>query len=492
MRKIAWKRIYTVAIFVNAILLLTVHNIWKDAQYKEAHTREKVVEVWGAATEYETNISCHPFKHNNSECQKFILKDSDPTLRRSTFEILAQDPRCSLPLLARDCSRLINDHSYIVSGVSEEETAFPLAFGLKMHTAPDQAEQLLRTIYRPHNVYCIYVDGKANDSVYNSMKILSECFNNVHLIEERIDVVYASIAHVHSELQCMRMCTRSDKQWKYYINLTGQEFPLRTNLEMVAILKSLRGKNVIESYTIPYHQEWRHKTIFEIEGQSNIDTTRKKEPFTYNMEISKGSAYGLFSRKFVEFILSDKIARDFILWLNDTYAPEETVWATLNTLSGAPGGMKTEVRHTQGTFLARAVTWQSESDQCHGEFVRGVCVYGANDLQWLADQPQFIANKFNRNIDPVAIDCLEHEIRRRTHFPEIYNLKWSFYHDLPQAAKSDEHYAYLSRRKSKKTWINEQHFKRDGPESYIGPRRLGPGHTASMFFVYSNGTIKTH
>ena len=36
------------------------------------------------------------------------------------------------------------------------------------------------------------------------------------------------------------------KAWKYFINLTGQEFPLRTNFELVAILKAFNGANSLE------------------------------------------------------------------------------------------------------------------------------------------------------------------------------------------------------------------------------------------------------
>ena len=33
------------------------------------------------------------------------------------------------------------------------------------------------------------------------------------------------------------------KRWKYFINLTGQEFPLRTNWEIVQIAKIFNGSN---------------------------------------------------------------------------------------------------------------------------------------------------------------------------------------------------------------------------------------------------------
>jgi hypothetical protein len=33
------------------------------------------------------------------------------------------------------------------------------------------------------------------------------------------------------------------KKWKYFINLTGQDYPLKTNLDIVRILKAFKGAN---------------------------------------------------------------------------------------------------------------------------------------------------------------------------------------------------------------------------------------------------------
>ena len=46
--------------------------------------------------------------------------------------------------------------------------------------------------------------------------------------------------------QCMDDLLKSHIKWKYFINLTGQEFPLKTNLELVRILKSLDGANSMD------------------------------------------------------------------------------------------------------------------------------------------------------------------------------------------------------------------------------------------------------
>ena len=41
----------------------------------------------------------------------------------------------------------------------------------------------------------------------------------------------------------MKDLVRSDVKWKYLINLAGQAFPMKTNEELVQILKVFNGSN---------------------------------------------------------------------------------------------------------------------------------------------------------------------------------------------------------------------------------------------------------
>ena len=72
-------------------------------------------------------------------------------------------------------------------------------------------------------------------------------------------------------------------------------------------------------------QEW-----FE-NGTSGVRETGKgnaKPP--HEIEIVRGSAYGIFSRKFVEFVINDQRAKDLLNWSQYTYSPDEHYWATLH------------------------------------------------------------------------------------------------------------------------------------------------------------------
>ncbi len=109
----------------------------------------------------------------------------------------------------------------------------------------EQFERLLRVIYRPQNYYCIHVDKKSYYLYYQAVKAITACFQNVFLSSKRIPVNWGHMSVLDADLYCMKDLLRY-KNWKYLINLTGQEFPLKTNADIVQILTALNGSNSIK------------------------------------------------------------------------------------------------------------------------------------------------------------------------------------------------------------------------------------------------------
>jgi Core-2/I-Branching enzyme len=60
-------------------------------------------------------------------------------------------------------------------------------------------------------------------------------------------VVWGAVTVLDAELSCIRQLLTLSGDWKYFINLVGKDFPLKTNLELVRILKAFRGANNIEA-----------------------------------------------------------------------------------------------------------------------------------------------------------------------------------------------------------------------------------------------------
>ena len=141
----------------------------------------------------------------------------------------------------------------------------------------------------------------------------------------------------------------------------------------------------------------------------------------------------MFSRDFVDFVLTDKFVSEFYKWLQNTYAPEETIWSTLNRLPFTPGGIQDfDIKHDDGTHISKAVMWAYETIICHGKVVRGVCIMGSGDLPWLRSRFEIAANKFYQNFDSVVLDCLEEWVNNRTYSASLEGFNWYYYMNLPQ------------------------------------------------------------
>jgi len=136
---------------------------------------------------------------------------------------------------------------YTAADTSAEERAFPIAFSLLTYENLEQTERLLRLIYRPHNVYCVHVDRKCDPALHRGIEAVASCLPNVVLARPSIRVTWGEITIVQAEMLCMGyLLAHSSVQWKYLINVVARDFPLRTNDELVSILKAYGGANDID------------------------------------------------------------------------------------------------------------------------------------------------------------------------------------------------------------------------------------------------------
>nr|KAG5702003.1 hypothetical protein BaRGS_015738 [Batillaria attramentaria] len=188
--------------------------------------------------------------------------------------------------LATTCSSFIRNYGFILSELTEEERSFPIAFSILTFKDAEQVLNLLRAIYRPQNVYCVHVDSKSDHSFREAITAISSCFPNVFLSSRSVNVRWGQFSVLEPELVCMQDLWNYT-HWKYLINLTGQEFPLRTNYELVKILTAYNGANDLEV----------HITV---------------------------------NRDFVDYVLHSQVAKDFLDWCRRVNVPDETFFASLN------------------------------------------------------------------------------------------------------------------------------------------------------------------
>ncbi|XP_059142242.1 beta-1,3-galactosyl-O-glycosyl-glycoprotein beta-1,6-N-acetylglucosaminyltransferase-like [Physella acuta] len=185
--------------------------------------------------------------------------------------------------LAKDCGNFRKSRGYITSSLSAEEEEFPIAFTIMAYKDSEMVERLLRAIYRPQNYYCIHVDASSDSGFYQAMLAISKCLPGVFLPENRIDVKWGKFSVLEAEIVCLKELWRYTR-WKYFINLTGQEFPLKTNWELVKILKAFDGANNIEG-TIKGANTYRWRTkpplgLRPVKGAVHIVANRNSHGLT--------------------------------------------------------------------------------------------------------------------------------------------------------------------------------------------------------------------
>ncbi|KAM9590203.1 beta-1,3-galactosyl-O-glycosyl-glycoprotein beta-1,6-N-acetylglucosaminyltransferase 7-like isoform 1-T4 [Trichechus inunguis] len=312
-----------------------------------------------------------------------------------------------------NCSRISQGLRFITRPLSAEEGNFSLAYIITTDNELAASVRLLRAIYVPQNVYCIHVDEKAPKKYKTAVQTLVNCFENIFISSK---VASAGFTRLQADINCMKDLVHSKFQWNYVINLCGQDFPIRTNKEIIHYLRSKwNGKNITPGVIQPPSTKFNtNQSHSKFTPEANIyisPNKRFKEKPPHNLTVYFGSAYYVLTRKFVEFVLTDIRAKDLLQWCKDIQSPEQHYWVTLNRVKDAPGA----TANAGWEGHVRAIKWKHEEgnahDGCKGHYVQDICVYGLGDLPWIIQSPSLFAHKFESSTDPLAVTCLERRHR---------------------------------------------------------------------------------
>ncbi|KAK6726226.1 hypothetical protein RB195_004506 [Necator americanus] len=320
---------------------------------------------------------------------------------------------------------------------SQAERDYPLAYGLIVYKNLVQVLFMLSSFYRPQNEYCIAVSGGADPMFKHIMTDVDECFSNIRVLNRpRID--WGSYEIINSTFACLKVLSGSETPWKYFQYLAGVDIPLKTNLEMVEILK-----------------QWNDTVNAEITW-FQPKRIRSKRIEAAPLPLYKASLSATVPRAAIDRIVNSSEARALLFFLLNTSIPDESFWGTLtgNTEKfPIPGGTDAakwleyreqyrrnhseqlknfeNQKHHMRYYLSRYQLWDSN---CRGKMASGSCIFGINDLSDLLKQPHLVAHKLYIDFEPAAFFCGLKEIRSRENKPFELDLKP--YREIPQVELS--------------------------------------------------------
>ncbi|KAK6170994.1 hypothetical protein SNE40_019263 [Patella caerulea] len=361
-------------------------------------------------------IEFRPFKNQEINCKKIVEGDENEIkkfVERKPDNIPTNE---TLVKHTQNCSFFRRIYGYDAVLNTEEEKQFPIAFNILLYKEVEQVEILLRIIYRPQNYYCLHIDGFSPDHVHRAAKSLADCFNNVFIVSKTEKIVYESFQRLQADINCMSDHL-DNPNWKYLINLPSQEYPIKSNAEIVQILKLLNDTNytecIIGTGRLNIRYKFKYKNVYEPNGTYRIVKTneRYKDP-PHRMVVVKGSAYGVFTRRFVDYVINTKLARDLLEWCRGVLSPDEYYWSTLNHNPHlhVPGSYKVKCPTT--FLLSTYVIWYPM--KCPGKFLRFVCIFGITSLSKLAKRKELFVNKFELEYSYPALYCLSEFLRNKS------------------------------------------------------------------------------
>lgn len=350
----------------------------------------------------------------------------------------------------RDCELIKKRNFYPSEPRSMEEAQFPLSYVILVDGHLELLETLFNAIYAPQNFYCFHIDFRAHYMVHDFLNRFVKCFdrNHVFIADQSVPIAATSVSILYAQRACLlKLYTAAKKagakDWKYALTIDGHDFPLRTNREIVEILKLHDGGNDVELVEpLPYRYEKRHKAVTDEFGQS-IDmeetTSAYIPPPLPNLKVYKGSIGSALSKRFVGFMLNSDVSIKVLGWLAKTYMPSEIFVSTLNhndflNFSGGYPGKCVENKKRK-SWISRFTVWNTYKDfQCHGKWNQGNCIFGAHDLPMLDKRPELFAHEFDLQVSAAAVDCLHERLYNRTYLQKdaLENLRRfeGFYENL--------------------------------------------------------------
>lgn len=193
--------------------------------------------------------------------------------------------------------------------------------------------RLFDRIHQPENVYVLHVDAKVDMATRSRVADMVESdekyAKNVHIMESEM-VTYKAISMVTNTIAAMTLALEKSKDWKYFINLSGADYPLVAPERQMLLLARPRvpfGRlNFVtffpEKEWKPYqfrirNMHWDPAAVGYQSEQSKLRLLRglKENPLEPHrgFVFTKAEAWMILSRPFVSFVVRSAFAKRMLI-----------------------------------------------------------------------------------------------------------------------------------------------------------------------------------
>jgi core-2/I-Branching enzyme len=292
-----------------------------------------------------------------------------------------------------------------------------IAYFLLVHRYPEQFKRLFKAIYDPRNHYLIHVDKSSGPALEADVRAFLSDYPNAAILKGK-RALWGGYSLVDAELRGMAELLRMNPHWEHFINLSGQDFPLKSQDQIARFLSDNRGKEFIKSAD---QELTRPDTMprvgnYFVELHDRMEQTVLSRSFLEGARPYIGNQWMIVSRRFCQFVCHDPKAARYKAFYRNTFIADEGFFQTVMMNSAAHGTMMNDDM--------RAIDWVPD-----GDIKLRPRTFTLADADMLVTSPALFARKFDETVDTAIFDVLERHIRAAVPVEVSYSLRKS---DVPE------------------------------------------------------------
>ncbi|WPO92560.1 beta-1,6-N-acetylglucosaminyltransferase [Chryseobacterium sp. HR92] len=205
-----------------------------------------------------------------------------------------------------------------------------IAYFIMVHHKPEVFKEMFKKIYTRDQFYLIHIDRKAKPDLIEEIQLYVVQFPNVYILDS-LNIVSGGFNMVQAELNAMEFLLNVSKEWDYFINLSGEDYPLKSQNIIRQFLSTHKDRN----YLFYYDQKfYRPDTLQRIQSYFTefayvISSFIYKRTFMKGVVPFIGGKWFIFTRETCLFLINNKMVMDFEDYYLHTFLPAESFFQTV-------------------------------------------------------------------------------------------------------------------------------------------------------------------
>lgn len=273
-----------------------------------------------------------------------------------------------------------------------------IAYFILVHRYPTQFKRMFQAIYTPGNIYLVHVDKNSGTGLSEDISAFLAPYVGTEILPSR-PALWGGYSLVEAELRGMKRLLEMSKEWDYFINLSGQDFPLKSQeyiRDYLASHKDTQFMLCADQQAARPDTMNRVSHIF-VEAFRRIFPTWISRKFLRDAKPFIGTQWKIVSRRFCEFVCHDPVADRFKRFYRHSFIADESFFQTV-MMNGFPRGLVVNSD-------LRTIDWIPD-----GDIKLRPRTFTALDEIKLTLSPDLFARKFDMNEDSQILDVLERHL----------------------------------------------------------------------------------